>query len=245
MANSLQLFTPRPLADREALASLSILSDSYFKVANEFRAMAVTEHSRWPGHFYVFPAITMYTAAFEAFLQEHLALSRFGIEGSDDVQKLSRIESINTLKAQQRPYREFKEWVKEVYRLYDTKGVGLDPECDEYHNLLALKELRNSIIHYNPEFIEYAMWPARLEQALHRSKLDVMNAGWVTNFRRVEVADWAHDTIRAAVELFCRMSGAENPFTTTSANGMLNWEYVRSNLASQPTPKAGAAERER
>lgn len=239
MASTSKLFTPRPLADREALASLPILSDSYFKVANEFRAMAATERSRWPGHFYVFPAITMYTAAFEAFLQEHLALSRFSIEGSDDPQKLHHLERINTLKGQQRPYAEFKEWVKEVFRLYDPKGVGLDPTCDEYQNLLALKELRNSIVHYNPEFIEYATWPARLEQALHRSKLEVINAGWVTNFRKVEIADWAHDTIRAVVELFCRISGAENPFTTTAADGMLNWEYVRSNTVLQPTPESG------
>jgi hypothetical protein len=238
-------FTPRPLADREALPNLVVLSDNYFRVANEFRTMAATDRARWPGHFYIFPAITMYAAAFEAFLQEHLALSRFMIEDSEDAQKSIHIEHINALKAQQRSYQGFKEWVKAVFRLYDPKGIGVDTACEEYQNLLALKELRNSIVHYNPEFIEYSVWPARLEQALHHSKLEVMNAGWVTNFRQLAVADWAHDTVRAAVELFCGMTGAENPFTTTSADGTFNWEYVRPNPTLQPTPEDGAVEGER
>jgi len=221
-------FRPRPLRNREARASLSNLSGNYFKAANEFRAMAVTEGSRWPGHFYVFPAVTMYVASFEAFLQEHLALYRFHLERSDDARKATHIERINALKAQQKPYRSFKEWVKGVYRLFDSKDVGLDTTCDEYQNLLALKELRNSIVHYNPAFIEYALWPANLERALQCSKIEVRNADWVSSFMRVEIADWAHETIRAAIELFCGISGVENPFTTTQADGMLNWESTKT-----------------
>ena len=222
-----KMFTPVALRDRETLKSLPILSISYFRVANELRAMASADNSSWPGHFYIFPAVTMYTAAFEAFLQEYLALSAFRLEQSNDAQNTSNIERINALKTQQHPYGDFKAWVKEVYRLYDSKGVGFDPNGDEYQNLIALKELRNSIVHYNPTFIQYAFWPARLEQALHRTKLEVLNAGWATNFRQVEVADWAHATVKGAVELFCNISGGENPFTTTDADGILNWEHVR------------------
>jgi hypothetical protein len=132
---------------------------------------------------------------------------------------------LDTLKAQRQPYQEFKEWVKEIYRQYDRAKVGIDPNSAEYQNLLALKELRNSVVHYNPSFIEYISWPARLEQALHRTKVEVLNAGWVANFSRVEVADWAHDSTKAAVQLFCRLSGAEDPFTATLAqNGVPPWE---------------------
>ncbi|MEO8158006.1 MAG: hypothetical protein ABI648_09435 [Betaproteobacteria bacterium] len=239
MANASQTFTPRPLADQDPIKSPHILSGNYFKTAAEFRSMAADDKSRWPGHFYVFPAVVIYTAAFEAFLQEHLAFSRFHLETSDSPTKDADLERIDALKMQQKPYNDFKDWVKEIFRLYDPKNAGLDPNCEKYQNLIALRELRNSVIHYNPTFIEHAVWPARLEQALHRSKVQVMNAGWVTNFLRVEVADWAHATIRAAVELFSRITGAENPFTTTDADGMLNWEYVRSNPASQPTPASG------
>lgn len=239
MANASRTFTPRPLADREPIKSLVILSGNYFKTAAEFRSMAADEKSRWPGHFYVFPAVVMYTAAFEAFLQEHLAFSRFRLEPLDSPTKAADLERIDALKMQQKPYSDFKDWIKEIFRLYDPKGAGLDPNCEEYKNLIALKALRNSVIHYNPTFIEYAVWPARLEQALLHSKVEVMNAGWVTNFLRAEVADWAHATIRAAVVLFSQITGAENPFTSTDAGGMLNWEYVRSNPASQPTPASG------
>lgn len=221
------------------MVCLTILSGNYFKVANELRAMAAADKSTWPGHFYICPAVTMYTTAFEAFLQEHLALSAWLLKESEDAQKADHIERIAVLKSQQRPYENFKAWVKEIYRLYDPKGVGVDPNCDEYQNLLALKELRNSLVHYNPTFIEYASWPARLEQALRLTKLEVMNAGWVTNFLRVEVADWAHATVKGAVELFCSISGTENPFTTSSADGMLNWEYVRTDSALQPAPASG------
>jgi len=193
--------------------------------------MAADDRSRWPGHFYVVPAVVMYTAAFEAFLQEHLAFSRHRLERLDAPSKAVDLERIDALKMQEKPFGDFKDWVKEIYRLYDPKGIGLDPNCEQYQNLIALKELRNSVIHYNAAFIEHAVWPARLEQALHRSKIQVMNAGWVTNFLRVEVADWAHATVRAAVELFSQITGAENPFTITDAEGMLNCEYVRSNPA--------------
>lgn len=232
MPPSAKVFTPLALRDRESLASLSILSSSYFRVANELRAMAAADNSSWPGRSYVFPAVTMYTAAFEAFLQEHLALSAFHLEKSNDAQNSCNLEHISDLKTQQRPYNDFKKWVKEIYRLYDSQGVGLDPNCDEYQNLLALKELRNSVVHYNPTFIQYASWPARLEQALHCTKLEVMNAGWATNFQQIEVTDWAHATVKGAIELFCIISGAENPFTTTDAEGMLNWEYVRPSSTS-------------
>jgi hypothetical protein len=65
------------------MKSLVILSGNYFKTAAEFRSMAADDTSRWPGHFYVFPAVVMYMASFEAFLQEHLAFSRFRLETSD------------------------------------------------------------------------------------------------------------------------------------------------------------------
>lgn len=224
MPPSAKMFTPVALRDRGALKSLPILSISYFRVANELRAMASADNSSWPGHFYIFPAVTMYTAAFEAFLQEHLTLSAFRLEQSSDAQDTSNIEHISKLKS---PDNDFKAWVKAVYRLYDPKGVGFDTNGDEYQNLVALKELRNSIVHYNPTFIQHALWPVKLEQALHRTKLEVLNAGWATNFQQVEVADWVHATVKGAVELFCNISGGENPFTTTEADGILNWEYVR------------------
>jgi hypothetical protein len=193
--------------------------------------MSAQGGSRWPGHYYVFPAVTMYVAAFEAFLQEELALAEFRLADRSDSQAAEWLNSIGAMKRQSDQFREFKDWVKGVFELFDRQGVGVNPDSTEFQNLLALKELRNSVVHYNPSFIEHAVWPIRLEQALHRSKLEVLNAGWVTNFSQVSIADWAHETVKAIVELFCELSSLENPFTTTDADGLLNWEHPGTNVA--------------
>ncbi len=214
---------PRPLAGRDPLKSFTSLAPNYFRVANELRDTA-HRGAKWPRHYYAFPAVVMYMAAFEAFLQETLAFARGRIEESADPATVALLATIDALKAQRAPYQDFKEWIKEIYRLFDRKEADIDTNSPEFQNLLALKELRNSAIHYNPTFIEYIFWPARLEHALQRTKLEVLNAGWVTNFATPEVVDWARETVKGAIESFCSLSGAENPFTTTAGDGVFKWE---------------------
>jgi|GEM_PF-1836978 len=216
-------FMPRPLAGRDSLKSFTSLAPNYFRVANELRDTA-HRGAKWPDHYYVFPAVVIYMASFEAFLQEMLTFTRARIGESTDPNTVAVLATIDALKAQRAAYQDFKDWIKEIYRLFDPKGVGIDTNSPEFQNLLALKELRNSAIHYNPAFIEHIFWPARLEHALQRTKLEVLNAGWVTNFTRTEIVDWARETVKAAIESFCTLSGAENPFTTTAHNGALRWE---------------------
>lgn len=224
MATHPRTFQPKALADREPIVGYSIISGNYFKVADDLRALSRTGRDDRPGHYYVFPALVMYVAAFEAFIQENLAFSRFSAAQSPTSHD-EELTHLDALKNQSSPYQEFKVWVKEVYRLYDRTGRGIDTSGPEYQDLLALKELRNSVVHYNPLFIEVAFWPARLEQALHRTKIDVLNAGWVTNFSNNAVADWARETIKANVQLFCRLSGARDPFLVVlERDGMIPWE---------------------
>jgi hypothetical protein len=175
-----------------------------------------------PRHFYVFPAVAIYIAAFEAFLQENLTFARARLEDSGDPTITPILGNIDELKAQRGP---FKDWVGEIFRLFDRRGLGIDMASPEFQNLFALKELRNATIHYNPAFIEHIYWPARLEQALQRTKLEVLNAGWATNFSRPQIADWARETVKAAIELFCDASGGENPFTADYPSG---WESTSS-----------------
>jgi hypothetical protein len=225
MALHSRTFQPPAFAGRERVVGYTHLSGQYFKVANDLREQAADGWRDRPGHYYVFPCIVMYIAAFEAFLQEHLAFSRFSAERSQRSGIQDELAKLDALKNQTVPFQDFKSWVREIYRLYDRAGLGLDVNSDEYQNLLALKELRNSVVHYNPMFIELASWPARLEQALHRTKIEVVNAGWVANFSNLTVADWAHDTIRGAVQKFCEVSGAQNPFMVIlERDGMPPWE---------------------
>lgn len=225
MGSPSSFFTPRSFSGDRAISGYSIISGNYFKVANDLRAMTRTGHEGRPGHYYVFPSVAMYVASFEAFIQEHLAFSRRSLTDSRKPEAALEIDLLDALKDQSGRYREFKAWVKEVYRLYDRAGVGIDVNGVEYQNLLAVKELRNTVVHYNPHFIEVASWPARLEQALAQTKVKVLNAGWVTNFSRAEISDWAHDSVKASVQLFSHLSGAEDPFTVVlETNGMPPWE---------------------
>ena len=219
MTGQPKYFTPKKLTESEPFISYTIISGNYFKVANRLRSFTRTGHDGLQDHYFVFPAVTMFVAAFEAFLQEHLAYALRNEKEQSDSALLAN------LKSQTPPYNEFKAWVKEIYKIFDQKEVGIDTNADVYHNLLALKELRNTVVHYNPAFIEHISWPARLEQALHLTKLEVINSGWVAQFSRPEVADWAYKSTKDAVEHFAQLSGAENPFTVTlERNGLPPWE---------------------
>jgi hypothetical protein len=181
-------FTPKPLRGVDAHRHFTSLAGPYFLVANELR-----ENSRrgatLSGSYYIFPAVAFYMAAFEAFLQENLTFARWHLEDSGDPTTTAILGTIDELKAQRGPYQDFKCWVKEIFRRFDRRGLGIKTNSQEFQNLLALKELRNAIIHYNPVLIEHIHWPARLEQALRRTKLEVVNGGWVANFQSPVVAD--------------------------------------------------------
>lgn len=226
MASREDIFRPASFPPVKSIEGYSIISGNYFKVANDLRAMAEKGFGGQSGRHYVFPCVVMYVAAFEAFLQEHLAFSRFRVATSANQEGATEmLEKLDSLKNQSAPYNCFKTWIKEIYRIYDQRDEGIDTNSPEYQNILALKELRNSVVHYNPMFIEVASWPARLEQVLHRTKIDVLNAGWVTNFSNLTVANWAHDSTKAAVQLFSRISDAQDPFTVVlERDGMYPWE---------------------
>ena len=215
-------FIPKDLANTEAMRSFSSLSPGYFKVANELRLSA--HDGKTPIFSYVFPSIVFFLAAFQAFLQEHLTLSHAMHEGLTDPRANDLLVKLESLKVQRQPYNDFKFWITEVFRIYDRNAVGLDSSSQEFQNLIALKDLRNAVIHYNPWLIEHTHWPARLRHALQQTKVEVWNASWVTNFSRPEVADWARETVKTAIQSFCEVSGAENPFTTTVFDGVHQWK---------------------
>lgn len=217
------LFTPKRLQAipaSDAPAGFTILSGNYFRVANTLRTIASGDAGPVPIAGYVFAAVIMYMAAFEAFLQEHLTLSLFAMEESKAADSSLRL--LEQLKMQERPYGDFGNWVKEVYKTYNRSDSEFNPNSAAHQNLLALREFRNSVAHYNPAFVSHMLWPARLEQALNRSKLEVVNSGWTANFGRIEIATWGHDTVKSAVLEFCRISGAANPFEGHPP--IWNWE---------------------
>ncbi|OOY49070.1 hypothetical protein BOV94_12530 [Solemya velum gill symbiont] len=164
-------------------------------------------------HTYVFPAVTFYVAALEAYFQELMALS-LKMAVNLPPEKENRLLELKNGRM------KFSVWLKKVFTFYHTDGFGKN--STEYQNALAVKRLRDSVIHYNPEFINYIEWPQALQNAVSGSKLEIMNSGWTTNFSQPAVADWAHDAIKAIVILFCNKTGAENPFEMTPE--WIRWE---------------------
>ena len=207
-----KLFSPKVLKHHEGMESFVSLSGNYFKVAQELREKSKRDKKGMPSHFYVFPSVIMYVSSLEAFFSECLALALFSNKGND---------KLIQLKAQNHPYGDFKSWIEEIFLIFDVKRVEVDFGGELFQNLTALKELRNSAAHYNPDFIKHIHWPKRLRQVLNKSKIEVVNGGWVDNFSRPVVADWAYETIKSVIVTFCDISGWEDPFTRSYPFG---WE---------------------
>lgn len=212
-------FTPKGLRKvPQKLRNMSVLSSGYFKVACELRDKACSPEGAASGHRHVFPAVIMYASSLEAFFNEQLSLSGAFIE--DDELK----EKINDIKAGLGTYKTFSARLKEIFKLYDKKSKGIDTNGLHYQNFVALVELRNSAAHYNPLFIDHVEWPTKLEKVLQRSKIDVMNSGWVSNLSNPEVAKWAYETTKSIIILFCESSGCINPFNCSDKHESFRWE---------------------
>jgi hypothetical protein len=200
-------FTPRLLTSvHNPIKSLSIISTNYFKVGNHLHALSKTGQNDLPPHYFTFPAIIMYVSAFEAFIQEQLA---FALENAQCTQSKS---FCTKLKNQEKPYKDFKCWIKEIYKAFDKSNKGIDINSALYHDLIALRELRNVLVHYNPQFIEHSKWPYRIQEALNRANISIVNSNWPVTLSQPKVADWAHQTIKEAILLLVEQSGLLNPF---------------------------------
>ena len=212
-------FTPNELRNiSQKLESMRELSSGYFKVACELRDKACSERECVVPHCYVFPAVIMYVSSLEAYFIENLTLSSFRMD--DEALK----EEVDKIKAGSGDYKTFGNRVKEIFKLYDKNNKGIDTNGFEYQNLIALVELRNSVVHYNPLFIEHVKWPSKLEKVLQRSKIDVMNSGWVSNLSTCAIAKWAYETSKSLIILFCNLSGGINPFNCSDEYETFRWE---------------------
>lgn len=222
-----ETFTPKKLRkelrkelreDPQKLQNMTELSSGYFKVACELRDKAHAKEDSVAYHRYVFPAVIMYVSSLEAYFNENLTLSSFAM--GDDALK----RKISSIKDGDGVYKTFRNRLKEIFKLYDKSNNGIDTNGVDYQNIIALVSLRNSVTHYNPMFIEHVEWPHKLEQVLQRSRIDVINSGWVTNFSSPPIAMWAYETTKSIVQLFCSLSGGIDPFNCDKEYESFRWE---------------------
>jgi hypothetical protein len=214
-------FVPPQLKDVEKLQTGGvILSRLYFSVANELRGKA-DENARKQGSEFenhVIPIIILYSTCVESYFNEQLAILEAGVS---DIKILESIESIrNCTEEFRKPNKRFTE----IYRMFDSKKEGIDTNGSIYIDLLALTALRNSLVHYSPRIIDHVIWPQSLEQVLHRTKLQIINSDWVSNFMRISVADWSYSVSKNAIQEFCRISGRIDPFNSAQYPYPFCWE---------------------
>ena len=215
-----EYFTPKFLQnDNFPLRSLAPLSGTFFKQGNELSNLAKIDiekrnNKNFPEKSdYVFPAVIMYCSSFEAYLNENLAFSYYLAESDGKYQNLDLLPKIQTLRKMNKPYETFKKKIKGVYEAYDKNQKGIDTDSEAYQNIIALHELRNSIIHFCPEMVEHTKWPRKVEQAFFKSKpKSQLRTHWTAIFSCTNVSDWAHDTIKDAVQKFVDISGTMDPF---------------------------------
>ena len=108
-----RFFTPTKLqaiSDGDTPPGFTVLSGNYFKVANKLRVVAEGDTAPVATAGFVFAAVIMYMAAFEAFLQEHLTLSLYSLEVEKEANDTIRL--LEQLKVQSKPYNDFRVFVK-------------------------------------------------------------------------------------------------------------------------------------
>ena len=170
------------------------MSTAYWDFANEMELKSVNQFNTQFSSFYVFPTIIFYCASFEVLLNEGLTKIL--------LYDKSKEEEIEIIKNDQDEYRDISKKVKICAHYLDRKGQGNIDEniLQEY---MALSELRNAIIHYNPEFGSIFHYPPRLQSAFSRSKVKASLGGdWVETFKTKVVLDWAKETIKNIIDCF-------------------------------------------
>jgi len=210
-------FTPPHLKniDSSLHCGMDLLSPNFFKVGNELLTLATSEvtkkmkGSSFDSCRYCFPAIIMFCTAFESYLNETIEFSRTLAIKQDTNNKESILKRIDDIKKA----KEIKDKIKLFYKGYDSEDVGIDTNGSTYQNLIALFRLRNEIIHYSPDMTAGNKWPIRTKEAFFKSNPKIKeNTTWTTTFGAVSVAKWAHDTTIAAIRLFAKISGSQDPF---------------------------------
>ena len=191
---SKKLFIPKELEKAKSFFAFGTMSKAYWDFATEMESNAVNKFKTQFSSIYVFPAIVFYCASFEALLNE--GLTKILLHDK------SKEEEINIIKNSQGEYRDVSKKVKVCASYLDRKGQGNINEniLQEYN---ALSELRNAIIHYNPEFGSLFHYPPRLEAAFNRSKVKAVSGGdWVETFKTKIVLNWAKETIKNIINCF-------------------------------------------
>ncbi len=189
-----KIFIPKELENENPFFSFGTMSTTYWDFANEMNSKATNQLSSQFTSFYVLPTIVFYCSTFEALLNEGLTKKLLYDNRNE--------EEINKIKNSQDDYRDTTKKIKACAKYLDRKKLGSIKEniIQEY---IALSELRNAIIHYNPEFGSIFHYPPRLKVTLSRAKVKPIKGGdWVVTFETKVILNWAKNTIKNIIDCF-------------------------------------------
>lgn len=187
-------FIPKELKNKKAFFSFGTMSTAYWDFAVKMESMALEEFTSQPTSFFVFPATIFYCASFEALLNEGLTKILLYDKSNEN--------EINKIKAGQEDYKNLVKKIKICAAYLDRKKQGIIQEniILEY---VALSEVRNAIVHYNPVFGSIFHYPPRLEAAFNRSKSKaIIGADWAVTFETKIVLSWARKTAKNIIDCF-------------------------------------------
>lgn len=179
------------------------MSNSYWDLAEKFKSQAIDEiesHKSGVYSVYVFPCIIMYCSAVEAFVNECLSLKE---SQSTDPEIKRSMASIR------KGLGENKRLIVKIRNAYQSINVRGTRSLNKHllDDFQVLSEVRNAIIHYNPEVIDILKWPTRLQKAFKVSKVQPVIGDWTITFRTKEIAIWASATSGAILKEFLKIGG--------------------------------------
>lgn len=189
-----KIFIPKELINEEPFFFFGTASRMYWDFATKMESKAIEEFKTKYNTFYVFPTIVFYCATFEALLNE--GLTKLLLYDKSIESKIDEIKSCRN------EYRDIAKKIKICAKYLDRKKIGIIDEniIQEY---IALVELRNAILHYNPEFGGLSNYPRKLQAAFDRSKVKaIIGADWIETFKTQVVLNWTTETVKNIINCF-------------------------------------------
>ena len=199
-------FIPKEFLNFKEMSSFSTLSPGFYRSAIALLNNAKNQGSKYSND--VLSAVILFTTTIESYFNEILTLSLFKVKTEESKEFIEKLK----LGLVSNSRLSFKQKIAAIFKAYDPNSKGIDTNGDTFQDLVALINLRNRIVHYNPNWYSIYKYPKELEILQSRCRIILENTGWTTNYSCIEVGEWADQTIRNIIIEFSRISGAENPF---------------------------------
>jgi hypothetical protein len=133
-------YIPKVLRKHSVQSGFTGISQNIFKSANRLLTIAQQENRIYS--FHVHSSVVLFTTTLECYFNETLTLNLLA-------NKYHSREVMESLR--QGNNLSFHEKIRQVFLIYDKNQKGINTDGDIYRDLVALGNLRNKIVHYNPK----------------------------------------------------------------------------------------------